>query len=541
MFALGVAATATLLIGSMTEHSDPTAVRPTACLDGPREPGQLSVKSCRTKVLYATDDESSANDGSLADDVSAAHTSGRDRDHANTAPDRESASARLTSASVHDPAGAVTDSYAAHSGLFAAMPMARPVSISAVMPDRHTGSDIYRGCDGVSAGSELGCRLDSTHSQGDDDVDDQKTRTISGRIMSIDGLAISGVAVVARPADPHDSGGTDGAGPVSEGTRPGAERYRTVSDSLGFYTFRRLPEGDYWIRTQDHGPYASVQTPVGSGTKYADLVLRNGADVAVEGRVLTVTGEPLAGVTVLPMMPGAASVLTNDYGKYRLPVAGQPDALNLKLRFQRPGFREAYLSVPTPRLSSADGKAPDAIMQPVDYWTAVNGTVATTDGAPLAHRPVELRPLGEQRTYRTETDLKGRFRFDAVEAPLAYRLHVSAGPAYKDFRDQLLVTIDEARVDIVVEPYEFRGFGDRQVGPDSAENPDFDLALRNRAANAINSAAKQRTAPDARANFQLARPGPGPQSLLVDAEEVTTVAPDNEASRQSHDVAARTN
>jgi hypothetical protein len=233
--------------------------------------------------------------------------------------------------------------------------------------------------------------------------------SISGRVMGSDGFGLNGVTVIASPVPGSDADQSPNSGAASV-------RYRTVSDSVGLYSFRRLPDGDYTIRNNEHGPYPATRISAHTGVDYADLVLREKRTFVVEGRVVAATGEPLERVTVLPIVLGVPSVRTDDRGRYRLPITLEPDVSRLTLRFQLPGFRETYATVPAPSVVETDVQAFDAVMQPLEYTTSVIGTVTTTEGVPLVGRIVELRPVTEQRRYDAVTNVDGEFRFPAIEA-----------------------------------------------------------------------------------------------------------------------------
>jgi hypothetical protein len=304
--------------------------------------------------------------------------------------------------------------------------------------------------------------------------------SISGRVMGSDGFGLNGVTVIASPVPGSDADQSPNSGAASV-------RYRTVSDSAGFYSFRRLPDGDYTIRNNEHGPYPATRISAHTGVDYADLVLREKRTFVVEGRVVAATGEPLERVTVLPIVLGVPSVRTDDRGRYRLPITLEPDVSRLTLRFQLPGFRETYATVPAPSVVETDVQAFDAVMQPLEYTTSVIGTVTTTEGVPLVGRIVELRPVTEQRRYDAVTNVDGEFRFPAIEAPLEYRLHVSGAPDHKDYDHRIRITAENSELDLVVEPYEFGSLSGRVVNREGAPIPDFDLVLRNTASERPNA------------------------------------------------------
>ena len=154
--------------------------------------------------------------------------------------------------------------------------------------------------------------------------------TISGHVLTTDGLGLNGVTIIASPER------------LKAQRIPDAEtlRFWTVTDSLGAYSLDGLPDGEYTIRTGTQGPYRSARISARAGVNYADLVVYRNSSTVAEGQVLTALGEPLEGVTVLPNLLGQPSVLTDDDGRFRLAVTLKPTVNSFTLRFQRPGYRE---------------------------------------------------------------------------------------------------------------------------------------------------------------------------------------------------------
>jgi hypothetical protein len=328
----------------------------------------------------------------------------------------------------------------------------------------------------------------------------------SGRVIGPDGLGIGGVTVLAAAIRLYGSDAAD-ADDISV-------RYRTMSDTAGFYTFRGLPNGDYVIRTNRFGPYRSARISVRAGVNYADLVLLEENTVVVQGTAISSEGYPLAGVTVLPLVLGVPSVSTDSDGHYQLPVALKPDVRGFAIRFQLPGFLEEYASIGHGRLDDTHNSPVDVVMEPVGHWTAVSGTVSSSDGSALSGRAVELRPVGQKRQYNAVSDDQGRFFFPAVEAPVDYSLHVAGGADHKDYRQQLHVTADAAEFDIVVEPYEFGEVSGRMINLDGSPVPDFHMVLRNTESSTVNAFVSS----DADGNFALAE---APAGELVMASQST--------------------
>jgi len=294
--------------------------------------------------------------------------------------------------------------------------------------------------------------------------------TISGQVLTAEGIGLGGVAIVASPERLKAKQSIPDAGKL---------RFRTQTDSLGAYSLDGLPDGEYSIRSSTHGSYQSARISVRAGVNYADLVVSRNSTTVVEGQVLSETGEPLEGVTVLPNLLGQPSVLTDYDGRFRLTVALKPSIKSFALRFQRPGYREQSDKVELGHHGSSNVTAANVVMHPVESWTSVSGKVFSDSGEPLAGRMVELRPQSTPRTYSTTTDQQGQYTFPVVESPADYRLIVFGGTDHKDYQETVNLTADMADLHVVIESYEFGEITGQLVNLNGEPVPDFDLVLRN--------------------------------------------------------------
>jgi protocatechuate 3,4-dioxygenase beta subunit len=293
--------------------------------------------------------------------------------------------------------------------------------------------------------------------------------TISGRVLTAAGVGLGGVTVTAS------------AERLAGDSIPDSEklRFRTMTNSLGAYSLHGLPEGEYTIRSGAHEGYPSARTAARAGVDYADLVVARERSEVLEGRVLAAGGEPLEGVTVLPVLTGQPSVLTGYDGHFRLPVTLKSRTRSLNLRFQRPGYRERASEVSL-SVTGEPGDAPlEVVMEPVESWTSLQGTVLSDAGDPLPGRAVELRPASSQRAYMATTDHVGRYSFPFVEAPADYRLVVFGGADHRDHRLMLRLAADTSDVDVMLAPYDFGTVTGQLVNPNGVPVPDFELVLRN--------------------------------------------------------------
>jgi len=300
-------------------------------------------------------------------------------------------------------------------------------------------------------------------------TDSASRYSISGRVLTTAGVGLNGIRIVASP-DRLKAKRIPDAGTL---------RFWTVTDSVGAYSLDKLPAGEYTIRSGTQGPYRSARISARAGVDYADLVVHRNSVTVAQGRVLSATGEPLEGVTVLPNLLGQPSVLTDYDGRFRLAVTLKPTIDSFTLRFQRPGYREQTGKVEFQHHGASNSTAVNVVMHPVESWTALNGTVYSESGETLAGRKVELRPRTAQRTYSTTTDRHGKYTFPIIEAPADYRLIVFGGADHKDAQQPVHMTVDTTELDVVVESYEFGEVSGQLVNLNGVPVPDFDLVLRN--------------------------------------------------------------
>lgn len=298
---------------------------------------------------------------------------------------------------------------------------------------------------------------------------------IAGRVLTPEGEGVAGIAIVAAP----ERLAGDQQAPA------GRLRFWTLTDALGAYALDGLPDGEYTVRSRARGAWPSARITARAGVDYADLVVAPGVALVAGGKVVSTSGEPLSGVTVLPLLPGQPSVLTGDDGDFSVPVTLKPGARAFALRFQGPGFHEQTASVDL--AGGASASALTVVMQPVAAWTSVRGAVESASGGPLAGRTVELRAQSAKTSYRATTDAKGRYAFPLVEAPADYRLVVPGDGGYRDHQRSVHVTADMGELDVVLAPYEFGAVSGQLVNLSGEPVPHFELVLRNMASRAPNA------------------------------------------------------
>jgi hypothetical protein len=286
--------------------------------------------------------------------------------------------------------------------------------------------------------------------------------------MAANGDALSGIMVVASPER------LEGVTPDGDHTR----RFWTRTDEYGAYNFCKLPEGEYTIRSSKSGKFRSARTSARTGVDYADLIIPETSNLLASGRVVTPLGEPLEGVTVLPILAGQPSVRSDTAGHFKLPLSLTDDTGSFSIRFQQPGFSDSIVS-----LDAIDDPSylstMEVVMQPVAAWTSVTGQVRTDSGSPLANKAVELRPVNSRQSYRSRTQKDGTFEFPVVEAPADYRLIVYGGAQHKDFEHLLQIHPRLGDIEVVVEPYDVGTLTGQLRNSNGEPVPNFELVLRN--------------------------------------------------------------
>ena len=294
--------------------------------------------------------------------------------------------------------------------------------------------------------------------------------SISGKVLTSSGVGLPGVVVIAMPERLMDQTKLPASGNL---------RFWTETDSLGAYAIDGLPDGEYTIRTQNHGQYRSARTTVKAGVNYADLLVMRNVAVKVSGQVFGDYGEPLEGVAVLPNLLGQPSVLSGPDGRYQLAVAVNPVIEGFTLRFERPGYREFSQRVTLSQSGRKQILATDTYMQPVESWAALQGSIVDDSGNLLSGLLVELRQQAATQVHRATTDQHGHFSFPAIESPAQYQLIVHGGSGYRDYQLQVQSAQVSADLEIVLDEYRFGEVSGQLVNLNGVPVPDFALALRN--------------------------------------------------------------
>lgn len=189
------------------------------------------------------------------------------------------------------------------------------------------------------------------------------------------------------------------------------------TDEAGRFTMMGLLPGQYTLRASGEWWLVSsgdVTVPSGEPLR---VVLRKVALATLQGRVLSVAGDPLAGVTLnthvsVPTSRGGGvgsirNVSTDAQGRYSI-TGIRPDATIWISQPEKPGYK--YLSGGEVRQQGDAFEVSDIILAPLG--SKVGGRVVDSDGKPVAGATV-ICPDGNPNAQVT-TDAEGRFRLEGL-------------------------------------------------------------------------------------------------------------------------------
>jgi protocatechuate 3,4-dioxygenase beta subunit len=251
----------------------------------------------------------------------------------------------------------------------------------------------------------------------------ERNQKIEGRVVDEYGMPVPGIGLIATAARLFN-------------VPPGAPVEKSdfirdaVSDGNGEFFFGQLAAGDYDIRTLALQGYATAQTTVRAGASFADIMLKSQREVRVSGQVVSIEGQPLAGVLVAPKVLGASGTYTDGYGRFQLQIPLRYDT-GFDVHAQADGFKNAVLSIPESQASNGDISL-DITLKPIGSVAPVIGVVTDTTGQPLSGKRVRLASPTSGQSYTTDTDYRGDFIFFSVEGADDYQLKVYADRYHQD-------------------------------------------------------------------------------------------------------------
>ena len=329
---------------------------------------------------------------------------------------------------------------------------------------------------------------------------------IAGQVMTNDGEPLAGVSIVATPIRLRDKHEPDVA-----------LRFRTLTDALGRYQLKGLPEGEYMVRSGAQGGYQPARVAARTGASNANLVMAGSTRTVIEGQVVDESGEPLADVVVLPDLLGQPSVLSGQDGRFALDLAMPGLVDSVGLRYQRPGYEEQLVRVTLPRPGAERAEVPRLSMSPVTAWTSIAGRVLSDGGEPVPFASVELGQVAGKQLLGVSTDADGRFEFPMVAAATDYQLTVSGDSRYHDFRRILRAEqkTDELAISLVA--HEYGSIAGKVVNRNGEPVSDFDLVIKHAASIRPNAVVRT----DDLGNFELTDAPAG--SLTISSQSTPAI------------------
>ncbi len=191
-------------------------------------------------------------------------------------------------------------------------------------------------------------------------------RALRGRVLNQNGDPVAGLEVAARryrvQADTNKV--------VLRGQPP--QRVMTAED--GSFEITGLEEGEYEVRTLANDRYPSVKAIVRAGVDSAVLHVVESRELRVFGQITSRSGEPLAGVRVLPLGQPSRITRTDEAGRYELFLASSAEKRVYPFRFLLKGYQEARLNLKGDELRGRHDVQLDATLAPAGKPWRSSGT-----------------------------------------------------------------------------------------------------------------------------------------------------------------------
>jgi protocatechuate 3,4-dioxygenase beta subunit len=320
----------------------------------------------------------------------------------------------------------------------------------------------------------------------------QDETAIAGRVVSEGGDPIEGVLVTIEPRSLFD--------PAAEAARSTGSDLSTVSDAMGFFAFRQLESGVYWLRADPAFDYEKTMRAVRAGVHSADLVLKRNGEVWIHGVVTDTDGRPLEGVLAFQGDRPAQQGLTDMHGAYALPLAVGERTRSASLRFRREDYREEEILVSAAEWEATVPPQVDVALEPLGEPATVHGTLMGTDGDPVIGERVQLISPAVAGLFQASSDADGRFVLPEVPSDTEYLVIVRPQGPYEDYEQRgFKVRKDGPDLSIRLRP---RGLGAVSGHVmDTAGNPipGFSLTVRSRSAMSVS----RRITADASGDFYV--------------------------------------
>ena len=296
-------------------------------------------------------------------------------------------------------------------------------------------------------------------------------REIRGRVFDRSGSPVEGIPVEARRHvfDAPENVLVPLAGGVAQAT----------SGPDGEYDLAGLDEGDYLVSTARTGPYPPVRKIFRSGTRAADIVLDAARELAVGGVVKSRSGEPIAGVAVVPLAQPERKVESDEGGRYDTTVSmTEGQAVHLITAVKK-GHRDARVQFRSEEVGESPNLQIDIVMDALGARALVKGIVQDAAGVAVPNESVFLHATSMGARYQALTGEDGRFSLGEVEVGGDYRLWIYPRSTYRDHSAENL-SVPEEGLDLAItlEPYEAAALRGVMVDPGGRPVPRFTLWLR---------------------------------------------------------------
>jgi hypothetical protein len=266
------------------------------------------------------------------------------------------------------------------------------------------------------------------------------SRSISGRVLSPNGVPIAGIDVVAKPARLPD----------------GAEMLRLAevgdpkdqSSEDGSYALRDLADGEYAIRSVETERYAAVEIVAHAGVDSADIVLVERQGARLYGTVRTESGAPLAGARVISPTEESRS---QEDGSYEVWMTLGDRKKTYAFRFLADGYRERSVAFGGAELEKIGGKHFDIRLEPEPDVVAVAGALRGEYGEAVSGERVRISSPTLKTHYYATSDADGHFSFANVAVSSDYEVWVQPVNGYRDhIGKSIQITRDNVFLDIVL-------------------------------------------------------------------------------------------
>jgi len=260
-------------------------------------------------------------------------------------------------------------------------------------------------------------QAETSTSLADEEATDVATGSISGRVMDDQGEPVAGAEVVATQQP--DSRGRGGAG-----------QFSASAAADGWFTFNRLPNGEYIISARDPlSATSSNSVRASTGTPLVDLMIPLLNEVLLFGAVTDAAQQPVAGARLI-LAPSAISTSTDELGVYLL-AARLRNQQAYQLIAEHDGYADARLPLPLEDWRQTSEWQVDVQLQR-QQQTTVSGVLLDEDGAAVGNENLYLQ--SQRNSYQARSDAVGGFNFHAVAPGPGYRMTVAPDRGYKSYQ-----------------------------------------------------------------------------------------------------------